>query len=134
MIPGDAAGTGDRDDDSGDLILNYKHRADGWPLQPGDVVINYNPPNEFSVSVAAVDSNGQIEPETLDIRPRTVGGVVALGIVLVAFLLLLFVVFRVARYVAAAFPALFLKIAVSPTINSPCGVRSTRGSSSATPS
>jgi hypothetical protein len=105
IIPGsDAAGTepgtgGERKED-GDLILNYKGQANGWPVQQGDVVISYAPPDEFSVAVAAADRNGQVDLKTLEIWPGTVGAIIALGIGLIVLLGLLFVVSRIARYVA----------------------------------
>jgi hypothetical protein len=97
VIPGDEGEASDKD---GDVILNYRHQADDWPVQQGDTVISYNPPDEFSVAVASTSADGRVRLRTLDIRPRTVSGVVALGIGLILFLLCLFVVSRIARYVA----------------------------------
>jgi hypothetical protein len=101
IIPGDdAGGARQKSGDGGDVILNYKHQADDWPLRPGDVVINYAPPDEFSVAVAATDASGRVDLKTLEMWPGSIGAIIALGIGLLTLLFLLLVASRIARYVA----------------------------------
>jgi hypothetical protein len=97
VIPG---GPENKSEGDGDVILNYKHQADDWPFRQGDTVVSYNPPDEFSVAVVSTDRGGDLDLETLEIQPWTVGTALALGIGLISLLALLFVVSRIARYVA----------------------------------
>ena len=101
IIPGDdRAGTQGERKDGGDLILNFRGQADDWPVKQGDVVIRYDPPEIFSVTTVAVNANGRTALKTLDVRPWTVGAIVALGIGLLAVLFALWVISRIARYVS----------------------------------
>ena len=95
-IPGDD----DRSDDDGNLIFNYKHQADGRPYHRGDVVISYNSPNDLSVGVVAVERSGRLYLRTVDVRPRTVWAILALGIGLACAAVILFIASRIAHYVA----------------------------------
>jgi hypothetical protein len=93
---------GDRRGDGGDLVLNYKGQADGRPCHKGDVVISYDPPDDLSVGVVAMEKEGHLSLKTLDVRPGTVRAVIALGIGLVCAAAILFVAARIAHYVADA--------------------------------
>ena len=97
IIPG---GDGDNSEGDGDVILNYRHQADNWPFRQGDAVVSYNPPDEFSVAVVSRDQGGNLDLETLEIQPWTVGAALALGIGLISLIALLLVVSKIARYVA----------------------------------
>lgn len=102
---------GDRSDEGGDIILNYKHQADGKVgLTKGDVVISYNPPDDLSVGVVAMDQRGHLTLETLPRwlsgqivpwpRPGVLRALIALGIGLASAIVILFIVSRIAHYVA----------------------------------
>ena len=91
---------GDRKGDGGDLVLNYKHQADGRPYHKGDVVISYDPPDDLSLGVVAMDRGGHLELKTLDVEPGVVRMLVPLGIGLICAAAILFVASRVAHYVA----------------------------------
>ena len=101
---------GDRSDEGGDIILNYKHQADGRPHHKGDVVISYDPPSDLSLGVVSMDKEGHLALETLPHwlsgqvvpwpRPGVVRALIALGIGLVSAIVILFIVSRIAHYVA----------------------------------
>lgn len=93
---------GDRKGEGGDLILNYKGQADGWPYHKGDVIVNYDPPNELSVEVVAMDRGRLVHVRALDLRPAPVRTLYALGIGLACAAVVLLVAGRVAHYVAEA--------------------------------
>jgi hypothetical protein len=90
---------GDRRGDGGDLVLNYKHQADGRPYHKGDVVISYDPPDDLSLGVVAME-RGHLELKTLDVRPGVVRRLIPLGIGLACAAAILFVASRIAHYVA----------------------------------
>lgn len=101
---------GDRSDDGGDIILNYKHQADVRPYHKGDVVISYDPPNDLTLGVVSMDQGGHLALETLPLwlsgqivpqpQPGVVRALIALGIGLASAIIILFIVSRIARYVA----------------------------------
>jgi len=106
-IPGHDGG---RSDEGGDIILNYKHQADGRPYHKGDVVISYDPPRDLSLAVVSMDKEGHLALETLPRwlsgqiapwpRPGVVRALIALGIGLASAIVILFIGSRIAHYVA----------------------------------
>ena len=87
-------------DEGGDVVFNHKHQADGRPYHQGDVIINYNPPDEYAIAVVAKEQGGDLYLQPLDIRPGTVQAIVGIGIGLACLILLLILTAPVARYVA----------------------------------
>jgi hypothetical protein len=96
-IPGRAD---DRSDDSGDIVFNYKHQADDRPYCQGDVIINYNPPDEYSMGVVSRDKEGHLDLKPLELGPKVVSAIIAIGIGVTGLIALLSIAAIVARYVA----------------------------------
>jgi hypothetical protein len=86
-------------DAGGKLILNYKNQADGQPYGQGDIIFDYNPPDEFSIRLPYTDKEGNLGLRTWQIQPEVVSALFAVAIGLACLLLLLIAVAMVARYV-----------------------------------
>ena len=86
-------------DEGGKLILNYKRQADGQSYEQGDIIIDYNPPDEFSIGIPYTDKEGHLGLKTWAIRPEVVSALLAVAIGLACLILLLIVVAVVARYI-----------------------------------
>jgi hypothetical protein len=86
-------------DYSGDLILNYKHQADGQPYDQGDIILNYNPPDEYSLGIPYKNDQGNLALKTLAIRPEVIRLLVAAAIGLACLVFALIMAATAARYV-----------------------------------
>jgi hypothetical protein len=87
-------------DDGGDVVFNYKHQADDRPYHKGDIIINYNPPDDYSVGVVSRSKEGHLHLELLEARPEVVSTIITIGIALACLIVLLIIVAAIARYVA----------------------------------
>jgi hypothetical protein len=84
----------------GDIIFNYKGRQDGRPLTKGDVIINYSPPDEFSLAVASEGPGGFLDLSTVRMASDVVRNIVLIVVGLFFVLGLLLIAGIVAHYVA----------------------------------
>ncbi len=87
-------------DDGGDVVFNYKHQADDRPYHKGDIIINYNPPDDYSVGVVSRSRDGHLHLELLEARPEVVSTIIPIGIALACLIVLLIIAAAIARYVA----------------------------------
>jgi len=86
--------------DGGDIVFNYKHQADDRPYHKGDIIINYNPPDDYSVGVVSRSKEEHLHLELLEAQPKVVSTIISIGIVLVCLIVLLIIAAAVAHYVA----------------------------------
>jgi hypothetical protein len=87
-------------DDGGDIVFNYKHQADDRPYYQGDIIINYNPPDDYSVGVVSRSRDGHLHLELLEARPEVVSTIIPIGIAMACLIVLLIIAAAIARYVA----------------------------------
>ncbi|NIO70347.1 MAG: hypothetical protein GTN71_15305 [Anaerolineae bacterium] len=87
-------------DDGGDVVFNYKHQADDRPYHKGDIIINYNPPDDYSVGVVSRSKEGHLHLELLEARPEVVSTIIPIGIALACLIVLLIIAAAIARYLA----------------------------------
>jgi hypothetical protein len=97
-------------DDGGDIVFNYKYQADDRPYHQGDIIINYNPPDDYSVGVVSRSKEGYLHLELLEVRPEVVSTIITIGIalaclivlliILACLIVLLIIAAAIARYVA----------------------------------
>ena len=90
----------DWSEDGGDIVFNYKHQADDRPYHKGDIIINYNPPDDYSVGVVSRSKEGHLHLELLEARPEVVSAIITIGIALACLIVLLIIAAAIARYVA----------------------------------
>jgi len=87
-------------DEGGKLILNYKNQLGGQPYHQGDIIIDYNPPDEFTMGIPYTDKEGHLGLKIWEIRPEVVSALFVIAIGLACLILLLIFVAVVVRYVA----------------------------------
>ncbi len=84
------------------IIVNYKHQLDSYPRQPGEIVINYDPPADLSVEAMWMNRQGKPHVRTFRVLPEVADAGITLAFALAGALALLFVMSRVLRYVSEA--------------------------------
>jgi hypothetical protein len=92
-----------RDDETvGRVILNHRHSRDDWRRRPGDLIVHWNPPQEYALEVVGRDGRGQLMTRRMTVAPHTLNALLMLGIVLAGVLFVILLLSRVARYVSEA--------------------------------
>jgi hypothetical protein len=92
-----------RDDQPvGTIILNYRHGRDDWHRRAGDVIVQWNPPEEYALELVGRDASGRLRTYTITVAPNVLNSLLMVGIVAACALSFLFVLSRIARYVSEA--------------------------------
>jgi hypothetical protein len=92
-----------RDDEPvGAVILNYRHSRDDWRRRPGDVIVHWNPPEEYALELVGKDDRGRLTTHTMTVAPYVLNWLLVVGIVIACALFVVLVVSRIARYVSEA--------------------------------
>ena len=87
--------------DEGRLLLNYNHRYDNLSLKRGDLILNYNPPFDLSLTLAPLQPGpGQPRVQTLRAQSGTVATVMIGTLILIGLALILGILGKVLRYVS----------------------------------
>lgn len=89
-----------RNERPGRILLNYRHQRDYLSPRPGEIVLQYDPPDDVSFVVPFRNRAGNLEVRTFPVRPELVASLVFLVAAFLGFLALAIVAGRVARYVA----------------------------------
>ena len=84
------------------VILNYRHSRDDWRRRQGDLIVHWNPPDEYALEWVGRDSRGQLTTRSMTVAAHILNALFLLGSVVAFLLLLVLVLSRIARYVSEA--------------------------------